>query len=127
MEPMVLPPDPQESWTAEITWVAHKTRFRVVAHRAGEPDASPVALAQTEALPWPPKDDASVQALAEASGTLESVLLDSGWTALPGGATWYSKRFAWEPQPAAADPNGAGDPGRFEREPVAQDADAPHR
>ncbi len=127
---LVRPPELGEAWVAEIVWAAHATRFRVVARRSEDPDAEPVAIAQTEPLPWPPRDDASVQALTDASTTLEAVLLDSGWSALPTGEAWYSKRFAWAP---AAAPEPPPSTGRFDRrragapdpapaEPVAQDA-----
>jgi hypothetical protein len=109
----VRPPLPQEAWSAEIVWAAHATRFRVVARRSDDVDAEPVAIAQTEPLPWPPRDDASVQALTDASATLEAVLLDSGWTALPTGQAWYSKRFAWAAQAAA--PEAPRPTGRFDR------------
>jgi len=128
---VVRPPLPGEAWVAEIIWAAHATRFRVVARRSDDADAEPVAIAQTEALPWPPRDDASVQALTDASTTLEKVLLDSGWSGLPTGETWYSKRFAWAPQAAEPEPQVPRGTGRFERRrsrvpdpvtPVAQDA-----
>ncbi len=130
-EPVVRPPAPEEGWTAEIIWAAHATRFRVVARRSDDPEAEPVAIAQTEPLPWPPRDDASVQALTDASATLESVLLDSGWTGLPTGQAWYSKRFAWAAQDVA--PEAPRPTGRFDRRraqapepvppaPVARDA-----
>jgi len=126
---VVRPPLPREAWVAEIIWAAHATRFRVVARRSDDADAEPVAIAQTETLPWPPRDDASVQALTDASATLERVLLDSGWTGLPTGETWYSKRFAWAPQAAEPEPQVPRNTGRFDRRrrvadpaPVAQDA-----
>jgi hypothetical protein len=126
-EPVILPPDPAEAWTAEVVWAAHATRFRVVARRADEEDGPPVALAQTEVLPWPPTDQASVQALTDASRTLESVLLDSGWDGLEGGAAWYAKRFAWEPEHAGGDPDDRPG-GRFaRRDAVPRDADASRR
>jgi hypothetical protein len=53
-----------------------------------------------------------VQALTDASATLEAVLLDSGWTALPTGPAWYSKRFAWAAQAAPEAPRPTG---RFDR------------
>jgi hypothetical protein len=98
-----------------------------MARRPEDAETAPLALAQTEPLPWPPKDDASVQAMTDASATLESVLLDSGWSALPAGDAWYAKRFAWEPQAAAGQVRPGS--GRFERreaeapEPVPPDAE----
>ena len=122
-EPVVRPPVPREAWTAEITWAPDAARFRVVARRPEDPDTAPVALAQTEPLPWPPKDDASVQAMTDASIALESVLLDSGWSPLPGGDAWYAKRFAWEPQGAAAQARPGS--GRFERRQAGAAAPVP--
>jgi hypothetical protein len=122
-EPVVRPPVPREAWTAEITWAPDAARFRVVARRPEDPDTAPVALAQTEPLPWPPKDDASVQAMTDASIALESVLLDSGWTPLPAGDAWYAKRFAWEPQAADAQPRPGS--GRFERREAGAPAPVP--
>jgi len=123
---VVRPPFPADAWTAEITWVAEVTRFRVLARRDDDLDADPVVLAQTEALPWPPTDQASVQALGDASAALEAALLESGWRPLPTGSAWYAMRFAWEPRTAGRDvPRG---PGRFGRsgapapDPVASDA-----
>jgi hypothetical protein len=121
--PVVRPPVPREAWTAEITWAPDAARFRVVARRPEDPDAAPVALAQTEPLPWPPKDDASVQAMTDASLTLESVLLDSGWSPLPAGGAWYAKRFAWEPQAAGAQARAGS--GRFERREAGDAAPVP--
>ncbi len=122
-EPVVRPPVPREAWTAEITWAADAARFRVVVRRPEDPDAAPVALAQTEPLPWPPKDDASVQAMTDASVALESVLLESGWSPLPGGDAWYAKRFAWEPQAAGTQARPAS--GRFERRSAGAPAPVP--
>jgi len=122
---VVRPPVPAEAWTAEIVWAADATRFRVVARRADDADVEPVAIAQTEPLSWPPRDDASVQAMTDASATLETVLLDSGWSSLPAGEAWYSKRFGWEPQDATRDPRSGS--GRFDRRPAeVADLATPH-
>jgi aryl-alcohol dehydrogenase-like predicted oxidoreductase len=66
-----------------------------------------VLVAHTPPLRWPPPDAEAVQALADATSSIEAVLLASGWKSLPPGeAAWWALRFAWVPaavSPAVAD------------------------
>jgi hypothetical protein len=88
------PPDDRLAWTAEIEWRDSdgESRFCVVARGAGT-----VVLAQSAPLQWPPSGPAAVQAMTEAAEQLAAMLADAGWKELAPGASWYSKRFAWEP------------------------------
>ncbi len=104
--PQVLPPRPDEAWTAEIAWDAPGRRFAVAA-RPWAGTSARVLVAHTSPLRWPPPDAEAVQALADATTSIEAVLLASGWKALPPGeAAWWALRFAWVPaavSPAVAD------------------------
>jgi hypothetical protein len=88
------PPDRRLAWTAEIEWRDSdgESRFCVVARGAGT-----VVLAQSVPQQWPPIGPAAVQAMTEAAEQLAAMLADAGWKELAPGASWYSKRFAWEP------------------------------
>jgi len=104
--PQVLPPRPDEAWTAEIFWDAVGRRFAVSASPWSGTSGRAV-VAHTPPLRWPPPDPAAVQALADATSSIEAVLLASGWKPLPPGeAAWWALRFAWVPaavSPAVAD------------------------
>jgi len=88
------------AWTAEIEWGRSDGRpgFRACARH--ELDASPVVLAESPALDWPPSGPDSVAALTSAVRTLEASLLEAGWRPLGLGGAWYAKRFAWEAEAA---------------------------
>ena len=91
------PPEPDRAWAAEIGWhlVDGASQFRITARpvEGGEP----VTLGVSAPLEWPPRGARSVQALTEAVRTLESALVEAGWTALPRGSAWYAKRYTWQP------------------------------
>ncbi len=100
--PQVLPPRPDEAWTAEIFWQAHERRFAVAAFPWSGTSGRAV-VAHTPVLRWPPPDAEAVQALADATSSIEAVLLASGWRALPPGeAAWWALRFAWVPASVSA-------------------------
>ena len=114
-----VPPDPRRGWAAEIEWrdTGRRPFFGVVARDAtghGE-----VVLASSPPLEWPPVGPPGVQALTDAVEKLEFSLADAGWTPLPAGATWYAKRFQWEPRAAADEPRRTG---RFARAPEGDGA-----
>jgi hypothetical protein len=97
---VVAPPRPDEAWTAEVAWDGAASRFAVrAAPWAGTTAA--VVVAHTEVLRWPPPDAAAVQALADATRSIEAVLLASGWKPLPAGDAWWALRFAWVPASVA--------------------------
>jgi hypothetical protein len=54
-------------------------------------------IAHTEVVRWPPPDAEAVQALADATSSIEAVLLASGWSRLAPGETWWALRFGWTP------------------------------
>ena len=99
------PPDHRLAWTAEIEWRDSdgESRFCVVARGAGT-----VVLAQSAPLQWPPTGPAAVQAMTEAAEQLAAMLAEAGWKELAPGASWYSKRFAWEPVAAEKPVAAAG-------------------
>ena len=116
------PPDPRRAWTAEVQW--SDTHFAVVA-RAGK-RGEDVSLASSRPLQWPPSGPEAVRDLSRAVERLEAAMLAAGWTPLPLGAAWYSKRFAWaataprdkqqSPAPWRACPAQPAPPsGRFKR------------
>jgi len=117
------PPDPRRAWTAEVQW--SDTHFVVVA-RAGKRDQGDF-LATSRPLQWPPSGPKAVRDMSQAVERLEASMLAAGWTPLPPGSAWYSKRFAWaataprdkQPPPApAAVPRTeiAAPSGRFKRQ-----------
>lgn len=120
----VRPPDLRRAWTAEVQW--SDTRFAVVA-RADDGDEG-VALAASHPLQWPPSGPRAVRDMTRAVERLEASMLGAGWTPLPPGSAWYSKRFAWAvtapreqhppPLPLAAVPRTESAPpsGRFKRQ-----------
>jgi hypothetical protein len=109
------PPDPQQSWTAEVEW--DDARFAVVART--EDGGSGVRLATSAPLQWPPADAKAVRDLTRAAERLEASLLAAGWTALAPGAAWYAKRFAWRGAPGRSGPAPAA-PAAPSREPVLE-------
>jgi hypothetical protein len=106
----VEPPDPGQPWTAEIEWrdVGGGPRFCLVARPAG--GGTDALIAASEPLAWPPRDDAAVRQMRHEVARIEAALRSSGWTRLPPGSAWYSKRFAWA---AVVEPVSTG---RFRRE-----------
>ena len=109
-EDPMRPPDPRRAWTAEVWW--SDTCFAVVA-RAGERGKA-VSLATSRPLQWPPSGPKAVRDMSRAVERLETAMLAAGWTPLPPGGTWYSKRFAWVatvPRTETAPPSG-----RFKRQ-----------
>ena len=106
----VDPPDPRRAWTAEVQW--SDTCFAVIA-RAGQ-RSKEVSLATSRPLQWPPADQKAVTEMSRAVERLEASMLAAGWTPLPPGDAWYSKRFTWVatvPRPETAPPTG-----RFKRQ-----------
>lgn len=94
------PPDPSRAWTAEIEWgrLNGQPGFRACARQGV--GATPVNLAESPPLDWPPTHPGSVEALTSAVRMLTASLLAAGWQPLGrGGAAWYAKRFAWTPEP----------------------------
>jgi hypothetical protein len=91
------PPEPARSWTAEIEWpgTGDEVRFRAVAGRA--PHAQHAVIAQSRPFRWPPRETADVQAMTDAVGDVERLLLAAGWTEIEPGNGWFAKRFAWTP------------------------------
>ena len=106
----VEPPDPGQPWIAEIEWqdAGKGPRFRLVARPAGGGADAPIAA--SEPLAWPPRDGAAVRQMRNEVARMEAALLSSGWSPLPPGSAWYSKRFAWA---ATVEPVRTG---RFQRE-----------
>ena len=92
--PAGSPPDRRLAWTAEIEWrdSGDESRFCVVARGPGT-----VMLAQSDPQEWPPTGPTAVNAMKEAAARLAAMLADAGWKELEPGASWYSKRFEWEP------------------------------
>ena len=106
----VGPPDPRRAWNAEVQWT--DTCFAVIA-RAGQ-RGKEVSLATSRPLQWPPADQEAVTEMSRAVERLETAMLAAGWTPLPPGDAWYSKRFTWVatvPRPETAPPTG-----RFKRQ-----------
>jgi len=106
----VEPPDPGQPWSAEIEWQDPGTgpRFCLVARPAG--GGTDALIAASETLEWPPRGDAAVRQMRNEVARMEAALLSSGWSPLPPGNAWYSKRFAWA---AVVEPVTTG---RFRRE-----------
>jgi hypothetical protein len=109
------PPDPAIAWTAEIDWREKDGtgRFRVVATAQ---DGRTAVVAQSAVLEWPPRSPEAVKALTAAADRLEASLVAAGWRKLTPGASWYARRFDWEPARAGTRPAEApGGSGRFRR------------
>jgi hypothetical protein len=112
------PPDPALPWTAELEWHGETEgpRFCVTARSAESGQEALIAL--SEPIEWPPADAAAVQRLRRSVARIEAAVRSAGWTPLPSGEAWYSKRFAWAPvappaparEPAPAPPRGLLDP-----------------
>ncbi len=109
------PPDPRRAWTAEVQW--SDTRFEVVA-RAGK-RGKEVSVATSRPLQWPPSGPKAVRDMSRAVERLEASMLAAGWTSLPPGEAWYSKRFAWAattPREEQRSPAPVPHSGRFKRQ-----------
>jgi hypothetical protein len=115
--PIGEPPDPERTWIAEIRWTTADGAARFAAVARDSEGTSTPDVAVSPSLRWPPADDGEVKALSDAVDELERSLVAAGWSVLPPGAEWYSKRFAWEPIAAEPDaaPTGTG---RFRRSPA---------
>jgi hypothetical protein len=93
--PVMHPPDVTSAWTAEIEWGRSdgEAGFSVRARR--EAGDSPVVLAESPPLDWPPTGQESVAAVTSAVRMLEASLLAAGWHPMGSGGSWYAKRFEW--------------------------------
>jgi hypothetical protein len=89
------PPDPARPWEAAIEWrgTPDGARFCIVARSGG----ASVVLAESEAVPWPPRSEDAVRGLAGAPDALVAAFVAAGWTPLPAGDAWYARRLAWRP------------------------------
>jgi hypothetical protein len=110
-EEALRPPESAQPWVAELEWRDERggPRFWIVAHPAG--GGPEVRIASSEPIEWPPPDAVAVQRLRGAVARMEAGMRSAGWTPLPPGEAWYSKRFAWTPvaEPASAPPPGPAD------------------
>jgi hypothetical protein len=99
--PVLAPPDAEAAWTAEVVWTqdGDMARFRAVAQQS---DGAEAVLADSEPFAWPPTSPAAISAVSTAAETLSSRLERAGWSELRPGDSWYSRRFAWDPE--AEDP-----------------------
>ncbi|HZB76363.1 MAG TPA: hypothetical protein VE526_09095, partial [Solirubrobacteraceae bacterium] len=94
--PRPLPPEPALEWMAEIEWrqTVGNPRFHVIARSGGKREAT---IAMSPPIAWPPRDGASLDALAEAVRDLDTQLVAGGWVPSEPGSAWYAKRFTWSP------------------------------
>ena len=92
---MLAPEAVNATWTCELTWSAglRGAAFHATATAAGE---TPVDLAQSPKLSWPPFLPPTPEAeLVGAARTLAQALVKAGWTPTTKGSVWYAQRFAW--------------------------------
>ncbi len=94
-----VPPDANQTWSAEIRWVGTESRAHFSVFARVESEEREQVIAESPSLEWPPSSPPAVQALTAAVAELERSLLDAGWTPLPDGTEWYAKRFTREPAP----------------------------
>lgn len=93
----IRPPDPERAWTVELEWRDEGDGPRFCALAQPDGGRARVAIFSSEPLEWPPADAEAVERLRRTVARMEAVLQASGWTPLPPGPSWYSKRFAWSP------------------------------
>lgn len=105
------PPAPSSapaSWQAEIVW-REATGRAMFAALGRERDGEPVTIARSAVVAWPPRSPGSLEGLGRVLESLETAMVDAGWTPVTPGEAWYAKRFEWRgagspsPLPAAGE------------------------
>lgn len=93
-----ITPTASSPWTCEIAWKRGPMRSRFQAVVVTPDDRKRRVVAESIALPWPPRDarNPPTHELEAALGALIASILETGWEPVQSSGSWSERRFVWQ-------------------------------